>query len=125
MRKIIKNVLTSLLRPIATSIPLENWNYWLGRVYNIKLPEKVKSFIKPTTGCSANINIVMFLVLKTNHLKGDVAECGVFQGATLIPVTYMMDKSNDYRDIYGFDSFEGFEMLLRLKAKKMTLVIST
>ena len=108
MRKLLKKTLQVFLRPLASSTPLEKWNYWWGRVFNIKLPGKVKPFAEPTTGCSANINIIMLLLEETQNVKGDIAECGVFQGATLIPVTYFMNKKGIGKAIYGFDSFEGF-----------------
>lgn len=108
MRKALQSALAYIFYPIANRVPLNNWNYWGGRIYNVKLPGKVKPFESPTSGCSANINIIMYLITKTDHLKGDVAECGVFQGATLVPLTFMMNKFHDYREVFGFDSFEGF-----------------
>jgi hypothetical protein len=108
LRDQIKSILRPLLRPIASSTDLPNWNYWFGRLYNIKLPGKVKPFAKEDSGGSANINIIMYLLDQSKHLNGDIAECGVFQGATLIPVTYMLHQLNDQRKIFGFDSFEGF-----------------
>jgi O-methyltransferase len=108
MRKLFKSILAVLLRPYASSTALPQWNYWLGRIYNIKLPGKVKAFSEPTTGCSANINIVMDLLNRTDAVAGDIAECGVFQGATLVPVTNTLNSRKDTRQIYGFDSFEGF-----------------
>lgn len=108
MKNQLKSILRLILSPIAQSVPLQNWNYWGGRLYNIKLPGKVKSFEKPEHGSSANINIIMHLIAKSDHLNGNVAECGVFQGATLIPMRYFMDSYHDRRKIYGFDSFEGF-----------------
>lgn len=108
MRKSLKSILSVLLRPFASSTPLPKWNYWMGRVYNIKLPGKVKAFSAPNNGGSANINIVMDLLTRTDAVSGDIAECGVFQGATLVPVTYTLNARKDTRQIYGFDSFEGF-----------------
>ena len=108
MRKVLKEILTVCLRPFAGTIPLKNWSYWMGRTFNIKLPGKVKAFAEPTTGCSANINIVMHLIGETNQVTGDIAECGVFQGATLVPVTHFLAEQKDTRQIIGFDSFEGF-----------------
>lgn len=104
----LKKLVRALLKPIALRSNLPNWNYWGGRLYNIKLPGRVKSFSEPSNGGSANINIIMNLLAKSDHLSGDIAECGVFQGATLVPITYMMNKYHDNRQIYGFDSFEGF-----------------
>jgi O-methyltransferase len=120
MRNSVKSILQYLLNPIAKRIALQNWNYWGGRIYNVKLPGKVKSFQNPELGSSANINIIMHLLAKSDHLQGDVAECGVFQGATIVPVTYMLHRYNDNRMIYGFDSFEGFGSAADLEREKDT-----
>ena len=120
MRNAIKSVLTVLIRPFASSSSIPNGNYWFGRVYNVKLPGRVKSFDQPSNGGSANINIIMHLLAKSDHLSGDIAECGVFQGATLVPVTYMMNEYDDTRQIYGFDSFEGFGAAAEIESEKDT-----
>lgn len=120
MRKQIKRVLSLCLRPLAHHFDLPNWNYWGGRLFDVKLPGRVKSFESPSHGGSANINIIMHLLAKSEHLSGDIAECGVFQGATLVPVTYMMDKFGDERQIYGFDSFEGFGSAAAIESEKDT-----
>ena len=104
----VKNILQFLLKPIVSRTPLEGWNYWWGRIFNVKLPNNVKPFKEPTTGCSANINIVLQLLNETAQVKGDIAECGVFQGATFSSFAYTLGKNGDTRKIYGFDSFEGF-----------------
>jgi O-methyltransferase len=120
MRKQIKNILSVCVRPFASSSSIPSWNYWFGRVYNVKLPGRVKSFDQPSNGGSANINIIMHLLAKSDHLSGDIAECGVFQGATLVPVTYMMNEYDDSRQIYGFDSFEGFGAAAEIESEKDT-----
>ncbi len=108
IRNTSKKIIRIFLKPFAANTPLEKWNYWWGRIFNVKLPNNVKPFIEPTTGCSANINIMLYLLDETSQLKGDIAECGVFQGATLSSFSYMLGKNGDKRAIYGFDSFEGF-----------------
>jgi hypothetical protein len=108
MRKQIKSLLSICLKPIVYRLDLPKWNYWFGRVFDVKLPGRVKAFDVPSHGGSANINIIMHLLKESAHLNGDIAECGVFQGATLVPITYMLHVFGDKRNIYGFDSFEGF-----------------
>jgi len=120
MRQQLKSLFSICLWPLAQFAKLPTWNYWLSRVYNIKLPGKVKAFDIPSNGGSANINIIMHLLDNSKSLHGDVAECGVFQGATLVPLTYMMNKYNDPREIYGFDSFEGFGKAAEIESEKDT-----
>lgn len=120
MRNLIKRILAVLLKPLASQIPLSRWNYWLGRIYNIKLPGRVKPFDVPSHGGSANINILMHLLDQTKNLPGAIAECGVFQGATLVPLTHMLIQRNDSRKIFGFDSFEGFGAAAAVESEKDT-----
>lgn len=40
--------------------------------------------------------------------EGDIAECGVFRGSTLLGIAHLLKKKNISRKIYGLDSFEGF-----------------
>jgi len=42
------------------------------------------------------------------HLDGDLAECGVYRGETLIPLGLYLKQNHMNKKIFGFDSFEGF-----------------
>jgi len=43
-----------------------------------------------------------------SNVKGDIVECGVGQGESLIMLASLVKKELKGRNIWGFDSFEGF-----------------
>jgi hypothetical protein len=45
----------------------------------------------------------------TRHVPGDVAECGVFQGGTLLAMGLYLRTRQFHKRLYGFDSFQGFD----------------
>ena len=45
----------------------------------------------------------------TQRVDGDVAECGVFRGETLIPIGIFLSQNKPQSRVLGFDSFEGFD----------------
>lgn len=105
----ILKLLRTPTRAIAARISLDKWNYWLGRIHEVKLIGRVKPFTAPTTGCSANINIVVELAQECLPLEGELAECGVFHAATLSSLSWWLDRQDTDKMLFGFDSFEGFE----------------
>jgi len=87
MREILINILRVVTLPIASSLPLSKWNYWLGRIHDIKLYGKVKtSNPMPSASGSANINIIIDLLESVKEIEGDIAECGVFRGSTITSI---------------------------------------
>ena len=109
VREFIFGFLRFLLYPVAAALPLGRWPYVLGRVFGIKLHNRVRANPKPTTYGSANINIVIALLGRTLPLPGDVAECGVFRGATLASIAYFCRQQRSGKTVFGFDSFSGFD----------------
>jgi len=78
-------------------------------VFDIKVPSNIerKPFASPSGG--ANINIVLTLIDRTAGISGDVAECGVFKGATLLPIGLYLRQKCIAKRVIGLDSFEGFD----------------
>jgi len=48
------------------------------------------------------------LIKRVAHLEGDVAECGVFRGRTLLRLAMYVNSVNKRKTVHGFDSFQGF-----------------
>ena len=48
------------------------------------------------------------LLNKASALEGDVVECGVYQGRSLIRMALFLKQSGIGKKVYGLDSFEGF-----------------
>jgi len=84
--------------------PLRSWPGVTALLYDIKVPQSVRA---KTSG--ANINILLELLDKTEALPGEVAECGVFRGRTLVPMALYLAQRASAKRVFGFDSFEGFD----------------
>ena len=89
--------------------PISSWPASLGLVHDIRVPRGVlPNAIPSPLGC-ANINIILELVERTAAIPGDLAECGVFRGATLVPTAIYLQQRGVNKHILGFDSFQGFD----------------
>lgn len=89
--------------------PLRRWPRILSVIHEIAVPRGVKPnrMPQPRSG-SANINIILELMDKTENVPGDIAECGVFRGGTLLPMGVYVRQRGTGKQIIGFDSFAGF-----------------
>jgi hypothetical protein len=108
---LIKTSLRKFLSRVIFSIfinkPISKWPKWAGKVCGINLPKRTtKRKILESGG--SNINIIFKLLEVTKDIDGQVAECGVFQGHSLLPIGLYLKQENSLKKIYGFDSFEGF-----------------
>lgn len=52
-------------------------------------------------------SILKYLKL-TQNVKGEVVECGVGRGRSLISILYILNKFKSKKKIFAFDSFSGF-----------------
>lgn len=89
--------------------PLAQVPGWLGRLHDIKVPRAVANLPAPTPFCAANINVLLALLDQARGLAGDLAECGVYRGGTLIPTGLYLKQTCLKKVAYGFDSFQGFD----------------
>jgi hypothetical protein len=89
--------------------PLDRVPGWLSRLHDIELPKGVATLAEPTPFCPANINVLISLLEQCTKLEGDIAECGVYRGGTLIPMSLHLKQRGAKKVAYGFDSFEGFD----------------
>ena len=55
----------------------------------------------------SNISIVIDMLAQTKDVPGDVAECGVFQGASLAAMAAQLQALGSRKRLWAFDSFEG------------------
>lgn len=44
----------------------------------------------------------------TNKVKGDIVECGIGRGRSLIATLYILNKLKSKKKVFAFDSFSGF-----------------
>jgi O-methyltransferase len=88
-----------------SSRPIRSWPAITAFLYDIKIPA-AGTFSRSV---GANINILFDLLDKTKSIPGDVAECGVFRGRTLLPMAVYLAQDSSSKHVLGFDSFEGFD----------------
>jgi hypothetical protein len=104
MRPFVRHATAAMFARRSLSL----WPPILGRIHEIKVPRGVVPHSTPQPMGSANINNLITLIEKTRQVAGDIAECGVFRGRTLIPMAIYIKQQGINKKLYGFDSFEGF-----------------
>jgi len=92
---------------------LASWPSIVGIIHDIKLPCRVRphASVRPV---GYNINILLAMIDRTAGVEGDVAECGVFRGASLISLAVHLKQVAPHKRLFGFDSFQGFDSSILL-----------
>jgi hypothetical protein len=118
IRSATKGVIQQAGRLIPVSLyvnrPLRRWPRLLGVVHEIAVPAGVLPHDGPPTSGQANINTILELVDRVTDVPGDVAECGVFRGRTLLAVALYLRQHGSSKRVCGFDSFAGFDDSIKI-----------
>lgn len=109
LKSLIRRTGCRLLGPVLRRVPLSSWPAWCGDLFEVKVPANVRRKAATSPEGGANINVILDLLARVSRVPGDIAECGVFRGSTLIPITLAMDGHNPPRHVFGLDSFAGFD----------------
>ena len=112
-----KTVLCRCVAPWATHQSISRWPIWMGDLYRIKVPSNVRPNPAPSAAGAANINIILDLIDEVAGIDGDVAECGVYRGETIVATALYLQQCGSPRQMYGFDSFEGFDDSVEIDLK--------
>jgi hypothetical protein len=109
MQRMARPMLRAVAAMLYRDRPLRSWPRWAGDALDVKVPKNVppKSELSATGG--SNINIILSLLQRTREVPGDVAECGVFQGASLCTIALYLVENDPDKRIFGLDSFQGFD----------------
>jgi hypothetical protein len=94
-------------RPLIRVTPVERVPAWVATLHSIKVPANVVPNESASTAGSANIRMIFELIESTLPLSGHVAECGVWQGSTLLPTGLFLKRRAPGKRLFGFDSFQG------------------
>lgn len=104
----VGEVARSAAAPIVRRVPVTRWPARLGGWYGISVPRAVVAHDEPSARGTANVGLVLDLLARTLAVPGDVAECGVYRGSTLVPIA-LETRRTTRRRVFGFDSFQGFD----------------
>jgi len=107
-KKIIKPAVLATSAALYRDMPIHSWPAWLGKLHDLTVPRGVVPHPVPQPFGAANINNLIELFEQTKHIDGDIAECGVYRGATLVPLARYVQQCGSKKIIHGFDSFSGF-----------------
>jgi O-methyltransferase len=112
LRRLAVSAAKPVVRPLTASFyssrPLQSWPAIIGRIHEISVPRGVIPHATPLPIGTANINNLISLMESTREVPGDIAECGVFRGNSLVPMAIYAREKGIAKKLYGFDSFEGF-----------------
>ncbi len=109
LRRSVLGALQAATGPWVSRWPLAELPAWLGRLHEINVPRGAAKNPVPAPYGPAHIKVLLALAQEVRHLEGDLAECGVYRGATLVPMGMYLRQSGVDKRLYGFDSFEGFD----------------
>jgi hypothetical protein len=115
MNSKLKNIASRLLlfepflRYFVNHVPVQSWPGSYGRALAIRIPALVKPLPVRTAECSSNIKIIFKLIKSVAHLPGDLVECGVYQGGTLVSEALYLKQNKISKVLFGCDSFAGFD----------------
>jgi len=73
----------------------EDWEFNVLGIYNYRKPGKLTAYFN-------------YIVEHLGHIDGDIVEAGVFKGRTLLAVGLLLKELGSAKQVYGFDSFQGF-----------------
>jgi hypothetical protein len=88
---------------------LRDWPRWAGDALEVSVPKTIRRKASVSTEGSSNINIITYLLDQTRGIAGNVAECGVYRGASLCAIAFYLLENDLNKHVFGLDSFQGFD----------------
>jgi hypothetical protein len=86
---------------------LASWPAFMGRLHDLSVPRSMVPNPSPLPVGGADINTLLHLMDRTRGVPGDIAECGVHKGGSLVPMAIHAQQEGIRKKLFGFDSFEG------------------
>ncbi|HEY6904108.1 MAG TPA: TylF/MycF/NovP-related O-methyltransferase [Candidatus Acidoferrales bacterium] len=105
----MRRQLAHLLGPALAKFPIRHWPAPLAPAAGVLVPRATAPHDSVRASGGANIGMLLDFLDKTTALQGDVAECGVWRGRTLIAMGVYLQQMRSPRMLWGFDSFQGFQ----------------
>jgi hypothetical protein len=107
-RRVVKPILKSATASFYRGRPIADWPSYFTWLHEISVPRGMVPHETPQPIGAANVNNLFQLIDETRDVPGDLAECGVWRGQSLVPMGIYLQQKGIPKRIYGFDSFEGF-----------------
>jgi len=94
----LRNKISSIMHNIKIKL-FENYiNKLRDKIHLIKHKKEIKLFRNYTNK----------LIHLTKNIEGDIVECGVYRGYSLLIISKIVENKKINKKIFGFDSFRGF-----------------
>jgi hypothetical protein len=104
-----KEAIASNAGALLRFVPIGKWPASVSRLTGVVTPQAVVPHPDPSSAGGANIKILFDVLERTRGIPGNVAECGVWRGRTLVAMGLYLQQQNSPKTIFGFDSFQGFD----------------
>jgi len=98
----------SVVAPPMMKRAVEQWPPWAGFACGVRVPRSVTPNPEPNPSGGAHPTILLELLDRTAGVSGDVVECGVYRGETLLLMAIALCQRKSVKQIVGIDTFEGF-----------------
>lgn len=85
-KRIIKQIVQWSTVPVYRNRPLAEWPSLMGRLHYLTVPRGMVPNPSPQPLGTANINTLIYLIEQTRDVPGEIAECGVHKGGSLVPM---------------------------------------
>jgi len=108
-KSVLRGPVQSLAFQVMKRTPVEGCGALWADLLEVKVPRSVHPNLERSPEGSANINIIFELLRETTPVPGDIAECGVFRGASLLAIGLWVKQHRLRKRVLGFDSFAGFD----------------
>ncbi len=105
----VRQSVLSLACSALRNTPVERCPAFWADLLEVKVPRSVRRNAVRSPAGSANIKILFELLRRTVGVPGDVAECGVYRGASLLATGLYVKQHGLGKAVLGFDSFAGFD----------------
>jgi hypothetical protein len=112
-KAVARKLLQAATQSLAKRWPIESFPPWLGTIHCLRVPKNVRKKATAGAGGGANVLIIFRLLEPALSLEGHIAECGVFQGSTLISMGLFVRQRMSSKMVLGFDSFEGLDQTVK------------
>jgi Macrocin-O-methyltransferase (TylF) len=104
-----KEAIASNAGALLRFVPIAQWPASISRLTGVVTPRAVVPHAHRSSAGGANVKILFDLLERTKNIKGEIAECGVWRGRTLVAMGLYLRQHGSPKKVFGFDSFTGFD----------------